>query len=64
MAKINDEDVEVIMKADQEDVIRKKLKDRLYSLIKLPKIKPENIIGNISSTMKVEGRSLWLMQLI
>ena len=31
MATINDNDMEVIMNADQEDVIRDMLNDRLYS---------------------------------
>ena len=64
MAKINDNDMEVIMKADQEEVIRKMLNDRLYCLIKLPAKKPDKIIGKYSSSIFVSfinsclGRSL------
>ena len=53
MALINDNDMEVIMKADQEEVIRKMLNDRLYSLIKLPVKKPDKIIGKYSSSIFV-----------
>ena len=61
MAKINDEDMELIMKADREDVIQKMLNDRLYCLIKLPKIKPDNIIGDISSTIFVSNMNGYLV---
>ena len=53
MALINDNDMEVIMKADQENVIRKMLNDRLFCLIKLPIKKPAEIIGRYSSSVFV-----------
>ena len=55
MEKINDNDMEVIMKANQENVIRKMLNDRLYCLIKLPPNKPDKIVGKLSSSIFVSN---------
>ena len=62
MAKINDNDMEVIMKADQGNVIRKMLEDRLYCLIKLPRNKPKNIIGDFSSSIFVGKMNNFLVR--
>ena len=41
MAIINDNDMEIILKGNQEETIRKMLKDRLFCLIKMPAKKTE-----------------------
>ena len=53
MAIINDNDMEIILKGNQEDAIRKMLKDRLFCLIKMPAKKPERITSPCSSSVFV-----------
>ena len=43
MAIIKDNDMEIILKGNQDEAIRKMLKDRLFCLIKMPAKKPERI---------------------
>lgn len=55
MAIINDNDMEIILKGAQElDVIRKMLDNRLFCLIKMPSEKPKKIISNVSSSVFVD----------
>ncbi len=53
MAIINDNDMEIILKGNQEETIRKMLKDRLFCLIKMPAKKPERITSPCSSSVFV-----------
>ena len=53
MAIINDNDMEIILKGNQEETIRKMLKDRLFCLIKMPAKKPERITSPYSSSVFV-----------
>jgi hypothetical protein len=53
MAKIADNDMEIILKGNQEKVIRKMLDDRCFCLIKMPAEKPERCISRFSSSVFV-----------
>ena len=53
MAIINDNDMEIILKGNQEETIRKMLKDRVFCLIKMPAKKPERITSPCSSSVFV-----------
>ena len=53
MAMITDNDLEIIMKGSQEQVIRKMLKDRLFCLVILPEEKPEMVVSRFSSSIFV-----------
>ena len=53
MAIISDNDLEIILKGSQEDVIRKMLDNRLFCLIRLPAGKPKNMISVCSSSVFV-----------
>ena len=55
MAIINDNDMEIILKGAQElDVIRKMLDNRMFCLIKMPSEKPKEIISDFSSSVFVD----------
>ena len=53
MAKIADNDMEIILKGNQEKVIRKMLDDRCFCLIKMPAEKPERCVSRFSSSVFV-----------
>jgi len=53
MAKIADNDMEIILKGNQEKVIRKMLDNRWFSLIKMPATKSERCISPVSSSVFV-----------
>ena len=53
MEKIADNDMEIILKGNQEKVIRKMLDDRCFCLIKMPAEKPERCISRFSSSVFV-----------
>ena len=53
MAKIADNDMEIILKGNQEKVIRKMLDDRCFCLIKMPAEKPERCISRFSASVFV-----------
>ena len=53
MAIISDNDLEIILKGSQEEVIRKMLDNRLFCLIKLPAEKPREMISICSSSVFV-----------
>ena len=53
MATISDNDLEIILKGSQEEVIRKMLDNRLFCLIKLPVVKPKPMISVCSSSVFV-----------
>jgi len=59
MAIINDNDMEIILKGNQEEAIRKMLKDRLFCLIKMPAKKPKRIISPCSSSVFVGCINGW-----
>ena len=50
---ICDNDLEIILKGSQEEVIRKMLDDRLFCLIKMPAEKPKSMISEYSSSVFV-----------
>lgn len=53
MAIINDNDMEIILKGDQETAIREMLRDRLFALLKMPVKKPERHTSPVSSSVFV-----------
>ncbi len=54
MSIVNDNDMENILKGAQElDVIRKMLDNRLFCLIRMPSEKPKKIISDFSSSVFV-----------
>ena len=53
MAIIGDNDMEIILKGNQEKVIRRMLEDRLFCLIKMPAKKPDRCVGRVSSSIFV-----------
>ena len=59
MAIINDNDMEIILKGNQDEAIRKMLKDRLFCLIKMPAKKPERITSPCSSSVFVGRLNNW-----
>lgn len=59
MAIINDNDMEIILKGNQDEAIRKMLKDRLFCLIKMPAKKPERITSPCSSSVFVGRLNRW-----
>ena len=59
MAIINDDDMEIILKGNQDEAIRKMLKDRLFCLIKMPAKKPERITSPCSSSVFVGRLNGW-----
>ena len=59
MAIINDNDMEIILKGNQDEAIRKMLKDRLFCLIKMPAKKPERITSPCSSSVFVGHLNNW-----
>ena len=59
MAIINDNDMEIILKGNQDEAIRKMLKDRLFCLIKMPAKKPERITSPCSSSVFVGCLNGW-----
>ena len=59
MEMINDNDMEIILKGNQDEAIRKMLKDRLFCLIKMPAKKPERITSPCSSSVFVGCLNGW-----
>lgn len=59
MAIINDNDMEIILKGNQEEAICKMLKDRPFCLIKMPAKKPKRIISPCSSSVFVGRINGW-----
>ena len=59
MAIINDDDMEIILKGNQDEAIRKMLKDRLFCLIKMSAKKPERITSPCSSSVFVGCLNGW-----
>ncbi len=53
MAIINDNDMEIILKGDQETAIREMLRDRFFALLKMPMKKPERHTSPVSSSVFV-----------
>ena len=53
MGIINDNDMEIVVQGDQEEVLRRALKDRLFALIKMPARKPDRYISDFSSSVFV-----------
>ena len=53
MAKIADNDMEIILKGSLEKVIRKMLDNRLFCLIRMPAEKPEQCVSRFSSSVFV-----------
>ena len=53
MAIVNDNDMEIILKGCKDEVIRKMLDNRLFCLIKLPAVKPRELISEVSSSVFV-----------
>ena len=51
MAIISDNDMEIILKGDQEETIRQMLRDRLFAVIKMPVKKPEKHTSRFSSSV-------------
>ena len=51
MKIINDNDMEIILKGDQKEAIRKMLDNRLFCLIKMPGKKPEKYTSKCSSSV-------------
>ncbi len=59
MEMINDNDMEIILKGNQDEAIRKMLNDRLFCLIKMPAKKPERITSPCSSCVFVGRLNDW-----
>ena len=59
MAIINDNDMEIILKGNQDEAIRKMLKARLFCLIKMTAKKPERITSPCSSSVSVGRLNNW-----
>ncbi len=59
MAIINDNDMEIILKGSQEQVIRKMLNDRLFCVVKLPVKKPDKLTGKYSSSVFVSNMNAY-----
>ena len=53
MAIINDNDMEIVLKGNQETAIREMLRDRFFALLKMPKKKPERHTSKVSSSVFV-----------
>lgn len=51
MAIINDNDMEIILKGDQETAIREMLRDRMFALVQAPSEKPKKCISTVSSSV-------------
>ena len=50
---VNNNDMEIILRGSQEQVIRKMLNDRLFCLIEMPIVKPEKCSSSASSSVFV-----------
>ena len=53
MAIINDNDMEIVLKGSQEEVIRKMLRNRLFCLLEMPAKKPDKCRSDFSSSVFV-----------
>lgn len=62
MAIICDNDMEIILRGNEEEVIRKMLKDRLFALMKMPAKKPEKHTSKCSSSVFVGSINNWFVR--
>lgn len=62
MAIICDNDMEIILRGNEEEVIRKMLKDRLFALVKMPAKKPEEHTSKCSSSVFVGSINNWFVR--
>ncbi len=53
-AIINDNDMEITVRGDQEEVIRELLKDKMFCLLKMPAEKPKKCVSKFSSSVFVD----------
>jgi len=53
MAIVNDNDMEIILKGSEKEVIRKMLKNRLFCLLEMPVQKPKRFNSSYSSSIFV-----------
>lgn len=60
MAIINDNDMEIILKGSESETIRHMLDNRFFSLIQMPKKKPERVTSPASSSVFVCHLNDWL----